>query len=171
VVLRYLGVLEVDGRTPSEALRYHLREKRLLLVLDNFEHLLEAAAEVAGLIERCPALVVLATSRGPLHVRGEQEYPVPPLALPSSTLNPSESDVLRTPLGRLFLQRIRAVSPGFAITEGNAGDVAAIWWRLAALPLALELAAARARFMEPAALLARLDQTLSTCWTRDLPER
>ena len=97
MVLRYLGLLEVDGRTPSEALRYHLREKRLLLVLDNFEHLLEAAAEVAGLIERCPALVVLATSRWPLRVRGEQEYPVPPLALPSSTLNPSESDVLRTP--------------------------------------------------------------------------
>jgi len=122
--------------------RRHLREKRLLLVLDNFEHLLDAAAEVAGLIESCPTLVVLATNRSPAR-RGEQEYPVPPLALPSSTLNPSESDVLRTPSGRLFLQRIRAVSPGFAITEGNAGDVAAIWWRLAGLPLALELAAAR----------------------------
>ena len=84
-VLRSLGLGEADSRTPSDALRYHLREKRLLLVLDNFEHLLDAAAEVANLIESCPELVVLATSRAPLRVRGEQEYPVPPLTLPSST--------------------------------------------------------------------------------------
>jgi predicted ATPase/DNA-binding XRE family transcriptional regulator len=170
-VLRSLGLREAEERTPSETLRYHLREKRLLLVLDNFEHLLEAAVEVAGLLESCPGLVVLATSRAPLRVRGEQEYPVPPLALPSSTRNLTGEDVLKAPSSRLFLERARAVSPEFAITEENAGDVAAICWRLAGLPLALELAAAKSRFMEPAAILARLDQALSTAWTRDLPER
>jgi predicted ATPase len=171
VVLRSLGLRESEGRAPSETLRDRLREKRLLLVLDNFEHLLEAAVEVAGLIESCPSLVVLATSRAPLRVRGEQEYPVPPLALPSSTRNLAGEDVLKAPSSRLFLERARAVSPDFAITEENARDVAAICWRLAGLPLALELAAARARFMEPATLLARLDRALSTAWTRDLPER
>jgi transcriptional regulator with XRE-family HTH domain len=170
-VLGSLGLPEGEGRTPGEALRYHLREKRLLLVLDNLEHLLEAAAEVAGLIEGCPGLVVITTSRAPLRVRGEQEYPVPPLALPSSTVRPAEADVLGAPSGRLFLERAQAVSPGFEITEGNAPAVAAICWRLAGLPLALELAAAKARVLEPAALLPRLDRALSTAWTRDLPER
>jgi len=170
-VLRSLGLREAEGRTPGESLRHHLSEKRLLLVLDNLEHLLEAAVEVAGLIEGCPNLVVIATSRGSLRVRGEQEYPVHPLALPSSTLNPSENDVLGVPSGRLFLERARAVAPDFAIGQDNAGDVAAICWRLAGLPLALELAAAKVRLLEPAALLARLDRALSTAWTRDLPER
>ena len=171
MLLRSLGLREAEERPPGEALRYHLRDKRLLLVLDNFEHLLGAAAEVAGLLERCSGLVVLATSRAPLRVRGEQEYPVPPLALPSSTVGPSEGDVIEAPSGRLFLERARAVSPDFTITEENAPAVAAICWRLAGLPLALELAAAKARFMEPEALLARLDRALSTAWARDLPER
>jgi predicted ATPase/DNA-binding XRE family transcriptional regulator len=171
VLLRSLGLREAEERTPSEALRYHLREKRLLLLLDNFEHLLDAAVEVAGLIEGCPGLLVLATSRAPLRVRGEQEYPVPPLPLPSSTLNPTEEEVLEAPSARLFRERAWAVSPSFAITEQNAPAVAAICWRLAGLPLALELAAAKARFMEPGALLTRLDRALSTAWARDLPER
>jgi predicted ATPase/transcriptional regulator with XRE-family HTH domain len=170
-VLGSLDLREGEGRTPGEALRYHLREKNMLLVLDNLEHLLGAAVEVAGLIEACPNLVVLATSRAPLRVRGELEYPVPPLALPPSTVGPSQADVLGAPSGRLFLDRARAVSPGFAITDGNAPAVAAICWRLAGLPLALELAAAKARVLEPAALLPRLDRALSTAWTRDLPER
>jgi predicted ATPase len=142
-----------------------------LLVLDNFEHLLEAAAEVVHLIEACPALVVLATSRAPLRVRSEQEYPVPPLALPPSSRNPTEEEVLRTPSGRLFVERAQAASPSFEVTTENAPSVAAICWRLAGLPLALELAAANVRLLEPAALLSRLDQALSTAWTRDLPER
>jgi predicted ATPase/DNA-binding XRE family transcriptional regulator len=170
-ILRSLGLGEAEGRTPGESLRHHLSKKRLLLLLDNLEHLLGAAAEVAGLIENCPNLVVLATSRGPLRLKGEQEYPVHPLALPSSTLNPSKNDVLGVPSGWLFLERARAVAPDFAISQDNAGDVAAICWRLAGLPLALELAAAKVRLLEPAALLTRLDRALSTAWTRDLPER
>jgi predicted ATPase/DNA-binding XRE family transcriptional regulator len=168
---RSLGLREAEGQTPREALRAHLRGKRLLLVLDNFEHLLKAAPEVSGLVESCPDLTVLATSRAPLRVRGEREYAVPPLQLPASTRSPSPDEVLDSPSGRLFVERALAVSPGFEITEGNAGAVAAICWRLAGLPLALELAAAKARFMEPAALLPRLDRALSTSWARDLPER
>jgi predicted ATPase len=170
-ILRSLGVAEAEGRTPRHVLVEHLRKKSLLLVLDNFEHLLEAAAEVAGLIEACPGLVVLATSRAPLRVRGEREYPVPPLALPPSTRSSTKDDVLESPSGRLFLERARAVSPGFEVTEGNAAAVAAICWRLAGLPLALELAAAKTRLLDPAALLSRLDMALSTAWARDLPER
>jgi predicted ATPase len=95
-IARSLGLREEQGQSATEALRAHLHRKRTLLVLDNFEHLLVAAQEVVHLIEACPDLAVLATSRASLRVRGEQEYPVPPLALPSSTHNPSEQDILGT---------------------------------------------------------------------------
>ncbi len=170
-VARSLGLREAEGRSPAEALRAYLGERRTLLVLDNFEHLLGAAAGVAALIEACPGLRVLATSRAPLRVRGEQEYPVRPLALTPSTNSPSEEEVLKTPSGRLFAERARAASPAFSLTPENAPAVAAICWRLAGLPLALELAAAKVRFLEPAVLLDRLDQALTTAWARDLPER
>jgi predicted ATPase len=170
-VARSLGLREAEGRSAVEALRAYLGERQTLLVLDNFEHLLGAAAGVAALIEACPGLRVLATSRAPLRVRGEQEYPVRPLALPPSTNNPSEEEVLRTPSGRLFVERASAASPAFSLTLENAPAVAAICWRLAGLPLALELAAAKVRLLEPAALLPRLDRALSTAWARDLPER
>ncbi len=170
-VLRSLGAPEAQGRTPLESLVDHLRSEHFLLVLDNLEHLLEAATEVAVLIEGCPKLVVLATSRAPLRVKGEQEYPIPPLALPASTRAPSEEGVLASASGMLFAERARAASPGFKLTPENAASVAAICWRLAGLPLALELAAAKARFLDPATLLSRLDQALSTAWARDLPER
>src|SRR3712207_5060502 len=104
-IARSLGVREAEGQTPREALHVYLRDKRLLLVLDNFEHLLEAAPEVVNLIEFCPNLTVLATSRAPLRVRGEQEYAVPPLELPASTRSPTPADVLDSPSGRLFVER------------------------------------------------------------------
>ena len=170
-VLRSLGQGEAEGRSPGEALIEHLRGKRLLLVLDNFEQLLEAAPEVAALIEECPDLTVLVTSRAPLRVRGEREYAVPPLALPASTRSPEEAGVADSSSGKLFLERARAVSSSFEITAENAAAVATICWRLAGLPLALELAAAKVRFLDPATLLPRLDQALSTAWARDLPER
>jgi predicted ATPase/DNA-binding XRE family transcriptional regulator len=170
-VARSLDLRETDGRTPREALHAHLREKHLLLVLDNFEHVLEAAPEVSGLIEACPELMVLVTSRAPLRVRGEQEYPVPPLALPASTLSPDPEEVLGSPSGRLFVERARAASPSFSLGGENSSAVAAICWRLAGLPLALELAAAKARFLGPTALLSRLDRALSIGAARDLPPR
>jgi predicted ATPase len=170
-IARSLGLREEQGQSAADTLRAHLQERRTLLVLDNFEHLLEAATEVVHLIEACPGLVVLATSRAPLRVRSEQEYPVPPLELPPSIRNPGEEEVLRIPSARLFLERARAASPSFALTPENAGTVAAICWRLGGLPLALELAAAKVRVLEPAALLPRLDKALSMAWARDLPER
>jgi predicted ATPase len=166
-----LGLKEAVRLSPLDALCEHLREKRMLLVLDNFEHVAGAAPEVAVLIESCKNLTALVTSRAPLRVRGEQEYPVPPLGLPASNLSPNPEEVLGSPSGRLFVERARAVSPTFALTEENAGAVAAICWRLDGLPLALELAAARTRFLDPASLFGRLDRVLSTGWARDLPER
>ncbi|MDQ3841888.1 MAG: helix-turn-helix domain-containing protein, partial [Actinomycetota bacterium] len=145
-IARSLGLREAEGQTPRQALRAYLREKRFLLVLDNFEHLLEAAQEVSALMETCRDLVVLATSRAPLHIRGEQEYPVPPLALPTSTLSPTAEEVLDSPSGRLFVERARAASPTFVLGEETTAAVAALCWRLAGLPLALELTAAKVRF-------------------------
>jgi len=170
-IVRSLGLKETEGQSPSVALHAYLREKRLLLVLDNFEHLLEAATEIADLIEACPGLVVLATSRAPLRIRSEHEYPVSPLALPVSTQNPTPKEVLTAPSGRLFVERARAASRSFALTHQNTAAVASICWRLAGLPLALELAAAKVRFLDPATLLLRLDKALSSAWARDLPER
>jgi predicted ATPase len=170
-IAQSLGLREAEHRTPREAIRAFLKDKRFLLVLDNLEHLLGVAPEVADLIESCPRLSVLATSRAPLRVRGEQEYPVGPLGLPSSTLSPAPEQVLDSPSGRLFVDRATASSPNFSLTPQNAGAVAAICWRLDGLPLALELAAAKARFLDPATLLSRLDRALSTSWARDLPDR
>jgi predicted ATPase/DNA-binding XRE family transcriptional regulator len=170
-VARSLGLREAESQTPREALHAYLREKRLLLVVDNFEHLLEAAQEVSTLMESCRDLVVLATSRAPLHIRGEQEYPVSPLALPASTLSPTAEEVLSSPSGRLFVERARAASPTFELREENTAAVAAICWRLAGLPLALELAAAKVRFLSPPDLLVRLDRVLSASGARDLPPR
>jgi predicted ATPase/DNA-binding XRE family transcriptional regulator len=165
-VIRSFGLSEAAGQSPREVLGAYLREKRLLLTLDNFEHLLEAAPEVSWLLETCPSLTVLVTSRAPLRVGGEQEYPVPPLELPVSTRDPGIDEVLGSPSGRLFVERARAASPTFSLTEANAAAVAAICWRLAGLPLALELAAARMRFLSPSLLLVRLDRALSTSWSR-----
>ena len=170
-VARFLGLREAEGQTPREALHALLRGKRLLLVLDNFEHLMKAAPEVAELIQKCPDLAVLTTSRAPLRVRGEQEYPVPPLRLPASTRSPAVEEVLDSPSGRLFTERARAASPIFRLEEENAAAIASICWRLAGLPLALELAAAKVRFLDPATLLSRLDRALSTGWAQDIPGR
>lgn len=174
-VLHALGAVAAEAapeaETPGEALVRHLRDRELLLVLDNFEHLLDAAPEVAGWLESCPDLTVLVTSRAPLRVRAEVEYRVSPLSLPASSRDLSEREVLDSDSGALFAERARASSPGFSLDEHNAAAVASICWRLAGLPLALELAAARTRFLAPAELLARLDESLSTAWARDLPER
>ena len=167
-ITRAFGLRQSEGR---EALLSRLKERRMLLVLDNFEHVLGAAPEVAGLVEACPDVTVMVTSRSPLRLRGEREYPVVPLALPRSTMAPEPGEVLGSPSGRLFAQRARDADPSFELTPENAPAVAAICWRVDGLPLALELAAARARFLDPEALLSRLDLALSRGWARDLPER
>ena len=144
--------LDVDGEDRSAVIE-HVRDRRLLLVLDNLEQLAEAGQVVAELLAAAPGLVVLATSRGPLYVQGEQEFPVPALEV---SRGPDVAAVTGSAAGRLFAQRAGLVRPGFAITADNAADVAAICRRLDGLPLAIELAAARVRLLAPRALLARL---------------
>ncbi|MDQ4128058.1 MAG: helix-turn-helix domain-containing protein [Actinomycetota bacterium] len=170
-VSRALGLREAAGVRPLEVLCRHLREKMFLLVLDNFEHVAEAASEVVDLLGSCPNLSVLATSRAPLRVRGEREYPVSPLAVPEPTGMPRVEEVAQTPAAALFIQRAEEASPAFELTQSNASAVAAICWRLDGLPLALELAAARMRFLGPTVLLSRLNQALQSGGARDLPVR
>jgi predicted ATPase/DNA-binding XRE family transcriptional regulator len=170
-VAHALGLVEQQDATSRDVLRAHLQDRQLLLMLDNFEHVSDAAPEIAELLGACPNLAVIATSRAPLKVRGEQEYPVEPLALPASTRSPTPEEVLGSPSGRLFVERALAASPAFALTSEDAAHVASICWRLAGIPLALELAAAKTRFLSPSSLLKRLDRALTAGWARDVPQR
>ena len=169
----------VGVRVPSERPVWdHLIERlaagRLLLLLDNLEHVLGAVPYVAELLALCPGLKVLATSRAPLHISGEHQYPVPPLALPPpDPLRLSLAELARVEAVALFLQRARAVNPGLALSTENAPAIAAICRRLDGLPLALELAAARTKLLAPSALLAHLEHPLRLLagGPRDLPAR
>ena len=171
-----LGVRETADAPPLQALQAALRGARLLLVLDNFEHLLAAAPVVPALLAACPGLTALATSRAPLRVTGEFEHPVPPLTLPDAPDSEHAPDLRalsRCGAVALFVERVAAVEPGFVLTDETAPAVAAICRRLDGLPLALELAAARAKLLPPAALLDRLDRRLGllTGGRRDVPAR
>jgi predicted ATPase/class 3 adenylate cyclase len=172
-VAQTLGVPEKPGERVTETLCEFLRDRELLLVLDNFEQVLPAAPNVGQLIARCEPLKVLVTSRAPLHLGGEHEHPVPPLRLPEPTRFPEAAAVSQYESVQLFVQRARAVQPSFQVTNENAAAVAAICVHLDGLPLALELAAARVRLLSPQALLERLDRSLKllTGGARDLPER
>jgi predicted ATPase/class 3 adenylate cyclase len=151
------GALDVDG-DGAAAVTGHLRDRRLLLVLDNLEQLPGAAGVIAALVASTPHLVVLATSRGPLHLPGEHEVPVPPLPVPADVAG--TGDIAASAAVRLFVQQAGMVRPGFAVSAGNAADIAAICRRLDGLPLAIELAASRSRLLTPKALLARLGSSL-----------
>lgn len=168
-----LGVREVAGTPLSDVLTDHLRDRRLLLLLDDCEHLLGAARLFAELLTACPELRILATSRAPLHIRGERLIPVPPLALPNARLDATAAAVARSAAVELFVERAAAVDPAFRLTDANAGDVAAICAGVDGLPLAIELVAARVALLSTAAILARLNHrlTLLTDGPRDLPER
>jgi len=159
VVADAMGVRQVSGRPARDVLRERLARAHHLLVLDNFEHLVEAAVEVADLLAACPDLHVLVTSRAPLGVRGEQRFSIAPLAEASAI--------------ELFVERARAVQPAVDLSPANRDVVARICQRLDRLPLALELAAARVAILEPPDLLARLDPVLPmlAAGLRDLPER
>ncbi len=153
-----LGVREWGAGDVLDRLRGALRGRALLLCLDNFEHLLPAAGTLAALLDACPHLTVLVTSRAALGLRGEREYPVAPLALPQHGAAPDA--VAGAAAVALFVRSAAASSPGFAVTPANAATIAALCHRLDGLPLALELAAARLRVLTPAALLARLGDRL-----------
>jgi predicted ATPase/DNA-binding XRE family transcriptional regulator len=168
-----LGVREAAGQPLMEAIAAHLRDKRLLLVLDNMEHVLGAAPAVTELLSRCRSLRVLVTSRVRMRLTGERDIPVPPLALPDAERAQGLSDLARVPAVQLFVARAQDVKVTFALTEENAPIVAEICRRLDGLPLALELAAARSKILSPAALLARLDRRLPllTGGAQDVPDR
>ncbi|MEJ2205666.1 MAG: protein kinase [Gemmatimonadota bacterium] len=167
-----LAIPEAQGRSALDALGTVIGSRDVLLVLDNLEQVLDAAQDLAMLLARCPKLQVIATSRAPLKVGAETEFSLPPLELPSAGAR--ELDTLqRCPSVALFVQRAAKVKSGFDLTEANAAPIAEICRRLDGLPLALELAAARVRILDPAALLQRLDHALDllTSGDRDLPLR
>ena len=173
-VAQTLGLREAGERPPLELLEAHLSDKRLLLVLDNFEHVAEAAPAVAELLSACPELEVLVTSRERLHLSGEHEYLVPPLELPSPDNRPSDLDALsRYEAVALFVDRAQAAKPDFRLGEENAAAVAEICARLDGLPLAIVLAAARIRLLPPRAMLGRLHRRLEVLvgGARDTPAR
>jgi len=170
---RALGLQEGGNRPLADALEEYLRPKDMLLVLDNFEHVLPAATFVAELLRTAPRLRLLVTSRAPLHLRAEHEYPVPPLALPSTDVLPPLSALAQCAAVALFVERAQSVKPDFALTETNARAVAEICTRLDGLPLSIELAAARSKLLPPQAMLARLGRRLPLLigGARDLPAR
>jgi predicted ATPase/DNA-binding SARP family transcriptional activator len=169
-----LGVHDVPGRSLTRTLTDTLRDRRLLLLLDNCEHLIETCAAVAAtLLRHCPALRVLTTSREPLRVDGEAVWPVPPLNLPDPRHESSLAGLRQAEALELFTERARLVSPGFALTESNAAAVVAICRRLEGIPLAIELAATRVRALSVEEIAGRLDDALGllTAGNRDRPTR
>jgi predicted ATPase len=173
-----IGVLEHPSESLSTTLKRALAQREMLLLIDNFEHIIEAAPLVSELLAAAPYLKVLATSRESLRLSGEQEYLVPPLSVPVTTTI-SRQSVIESEAGALFVRRAQMALPRFALSDDNAPAVARICSRLDGLPLALELAAARCKLLTPQALLARLEgtgrnesplHTLASGW-RDAPPR
>jgi predicted ATPase/DNA-binding XRE family transcriptional regulator len=173
VIAEALGLSDVVAADLPRRVRGAFGDRPLLLVLDNFEHVLDAAPLVGELLTSLITLRVLVTSRAPLRVRGEREYTVGPLALHADADAMSPADLARAPAIRLFLERVRDVQPGFRLTQQNGPVVAAICRRLDALPLALELAAPWLKVLTIDDLLRLLerDVLLSSVGPRDLPER
>jgi predicted ATPase/transcriptional regulator with XRE-family HTH domain len=167
------GLREVSGTPLQETVIRHLRERRLLLVLDNCEQVLGAASDIAAQLAAGPHLTILATSREALHVRVERVFPVAPLPLPDPQPPADLAALAQEPTVALFVERAQAADPAFMLTEGNATAVAAICRRLDGLPLAIELAAVRVRLLPPESMLVRLEQSLPflTGGARDAPER
>jgi predicted ATPase/serine/threonine protein kinase len=174
-IAQALGVRETGNQSPHENLKESLigLDQPMLLLLDNFEHLVSGAAVVAQLLTVAPKLRIAVTSQSPLHIYGEHEFPVPPLALPDPSSVPPLEVLSRLPAVALFVERAQAIKHEFALTKENAPAVSAICRRLDGLPLAIELAAARIKLLSPSAMLARLESCLNllTGGARDLPAR
>jgi predicted ATPase len=177
-IIQTLGLGESGSRPPGDLLDDYLRQKQLLLLLDNFEQVVAAAPIVAELLASAPDLKVLITSRAVLHLSGEHEFVVPPLALPDMNQLPNVAALKQYAAVTLFVTRAQAIKASFAITDTNAAAVAEICARLDGLPLAIELAAARIKLLPPQALLAQLAGMsgrsplhVLTGGARDLPAR
>ena len=168
-----LGLREERSRSPLECLKEEIDQNRVLLLLDNFEQVLDAAVQVSELLVACSQLKIMVTSRAVLRVRAEREFAVPTLRLPDSAQMPDLEALLQYEAIVLFLQRTQAVAPEFRLTDMNAPVVVEIVRRLDGLPLAIELAAARMKLLSPEALLARLNQPLQvlTSGARDVAAR
>lgn len=172
-IAQTLGLREQPGETRLETLTEYLSDKQLLLLLDNFEQVVPAAAEISGLLAAAPELNVLVTSRTPLRLSGERTYPVPPLELPNPEQLVDAGSLMECEAVRLFVERAHAATSDFAVTDVNVRAVAEICIRLDGLPLAIELAAPRVRALPAPALLRRLDQRLRllTGGAQDVDER
>jgi predicted ATPase/DNA-binding CsgD family transcriptional regulator len=172
-IARSLGLREGDDRLALDRVQAFASDKRLLLVLDNFEQVMAAAPALGDLLLVCHYLSLLVTSRTRLHITGEHEVAVPPLALPPAMTELAADAVADSPAVRLFVTRTEAIAPTFRLTDENAAAVAAICRRLDGLPLAIELAASYGKILPPQALLARLEHRLPllTGGARDLPAR
>jgi predicted ATPase/DNA-binding CsgD family transcriptional regulator len=172
-IAQALGVGDFGDRPPEEALATFFAERQALLILDTFEHVDAAGPLLTALLSSCPALRVLVTSRVVLRLSGEHGVPISPLALPAPDDSLSADRLGQAAAVALFVARAAAARPGFLLTQANAAAVVAICRRLDGLPLAIELAAARTRYLAPAALLAHLDQRLPllTGGPRDQPDR
>lgn len=169
-----LGIKETTGtQSMLGTLQHALREKQMLLVLDNFEQIVEAATQVSDFLAGVPRLKLIVTSREALRIRAEQNYPVPPLGLPEADGKLTPERLSQCDSVALFLQHARALLPDFEITEANGSTIADICIRLDGLPLAIELAAARLRMLTPERMLERLASCLKTLTggARDLPDR
>ena len=175
-ITQSIGLREVAGESSRETLREYVRglTEPLLLLLDNFEHLISASSEIADLLTLNANLTVIVTSQAPLHVYGEHEFPVPPLGVPDLRSTSSTAEALsHFPAVALFLERAKAVKHDFTITKENARAISAICARLDGLPLAIELAASRIKLLSPATLQVRLESSLNllTGGARDMPLR
>jgi predicted ATPase len=175
-IVQTLGIREGGGRSPLQILKENLNDSLrapMLLLLDNFEHLMQAAPTVAELLSVGANLKIMVTSRAALHVYGEHEFPVLPLGMPDSLALPPVDVLSQYPAVALFVQRAVAVKPDFELNRENASAVTEICARLDGLPLAIELAAARVKVLSPSSMLTRLTSRLqlSTGGSRDLPQR
>jgi predicted ATPase/class 3 adenylate cyclase len=172
-IAQTLNVPDHPGRSPLERVLDHVGEQQVLIVLDNFEQVTDAADTVASLLAGAPGLAAIVTSRSVLHLSGEHEYPVPPLDVPDLRQLPDLARLTHYEAVALFIERAEAARPGFAVTNADAPAVAEICVRLDGLPLAIELAAARVRLLTPQAILARLSDRLGLLiqGPRDVPER
>ncbi len=172
-IAQSLGVREQGSRPLLDGLQDYLREKQLLLLLDNFEQIISAAPVVVELLMVAPALKVLVTSRASLHLSGEHEFVVPPFSLPDLRDLPPLDRLAGFEAIRLFVERAQTVKSNFAITEENAAAIAAICHQVDGIPLAIELAAGRSKLFSPQALLPRLKSRLKLLvgGARDLPSR
>jgi predicted ATPase/tRNA A-37 threonylcarbamoyl transferase component Bud32 len=172
-ISRSLNLKEAAGRTISETLKSYLRTKRWLLILDNFEQVSDAAPEIAELLMNAPDCKIIVTSRQPLNIQGEYEFPVPPLKLPSVKSDLNERALGYIEATALFIQRAQQVRPDFEVIPDNKDQIAEICNRLDGLPLAIELAAVRIKMLTAGELLQRLNDRfrLLACGTADLPKR